>query len=84
MLVFGREISECIDITTPRGERVTIMLVRVLGDRAKIGVEAPKEFTVHRREVQRAIDERQLLSATLENVTVRVAGAGPLVPVDQE
>jgi carbon storage regulator len=51
MLVLSRKKNESIVI----GEDVMIYVVEILGDKVRIGVEAPKEVSVHRREVFDAI-----------------------------
>jgi carbon storage regulator CsrA len=56
MLVFTRHRSESFVITTPSGDKITICLVGVLGDKAKIGIDAPREYAVNRSEVQEAIE----------------------------
>lgn len=55
-LVLTRKISEEIIVTTPQGERISIMFTGWNGKRARIGVQCPKEFTVNRGELQATID----------------------------
>ena len=47
MLVLTRHVGEQIVI----GEDVRVMVVAILGDKVRLGIEAPKEVPVHRREV---------------------------------
>ena len=47
MLVLTRGVNESIVI----GDNVTVSIVSIRGDSVRIGVEAPKEIPVHRREV---------------------------------
>ena len=56
MLVLSRKIAETIVITTPDGIRITLFVVEIRGDKARIGVDAPKSFLVHRGEVQTKVD----------------------------
>ena len=56
MLVLSREVNEKIIITAPDGTQIALMLVEVRGDKARIGIKAPWTYTVHRAEVQNAID----------------------------
>jgi carbon storage regulator len=51
MLVLSRETHESIVIN----DNITVMVVEVRGDRVRLGIEAPKEVSVHRREVYDAI-----------------------------
>ena len=51
MLVLSRRKHEQIVIN----DDVTIMVVEIRGDKVRLGVEAPKEVPVHRREVYDAI-----------------------------
>jgi len=47
MLVLSRKKNECIVI----GDHVVVTVVEIRGDKVRLGIEAPKEVTVHRREV---------------------------------
>ncbi|MDP3882800.1 MAG: carbon storage regulator CsrA [Candidatus Staskawiczbacteria bacterium] len=51
MLVLSRKKNESIVIN----DDITIVVVEIRGDKVRLGVEAPKEVTVHRREVFDAI-----------------------------
>ena len=57
MLVLSRKVAEEILITSPDGTVITLMMVEVRGDKARIGIDAPRNWSVHRAEVQRAIDK---------------------------
>ncbi len=48
MLVLSRKESEKITL----GEDITITVVRVSGDRVRIGIEAPKDMIILRRELE--------------------------------
>jgi carbon storage regulator len=52
MLVLSRRPGESIVIDLGNGQRVTITHIDVKHDRARIGIEAPKEVTVDREEVR--------------------------------
>lgn len=56
MLVLSRKRDERIVITTRHGERIEVCLVEMRGDKCRIGIEAAADVTVHRAEVQSAID----------------------------
>ena len=47
MLVLTRRINESIVIN----DDVSVLVVEVRGDRVRLGIEAPKNVTVHRKEV---------------------------------
>jgi carbon storage regulator len=51
MLVLSRKKDESIVINND----ITIVVVEIRGDKVRLGVEAPKEVPVHRREVFEAI-----------------------------
>ena len=51
MLVLSRKKNESIIIN----DDITIVVVEIRGDKVRLGVEAPKEVPVHRREVYDAI-----------------------------
>lgn len=56
MLVLSRKKNETIIITCPDGTRLEFIAVEMRGDKMRIGVEAPKDYTIHRGEVQARID----------------------------
>ena len=51
MLVLSRKKNESIVIN----DNIKIVVVEIRGDKVRLGVEAPKEIPVHRREVYEAI-----------------------------
>lgn len=51
MLVLSRKRNESIIIN----DNIVITVVEIRGDKVRLGVEAPKEVPVHRREVYDAI-----------------------------
>ena len=53
MLVLTRRINESIVIN----DDVSVLVVEVRGDRVRLGIEAPKDVTVHRKEVYDVIKE---------------------------
>ncbi len=54
-LVISRKKDEMLTI----GDRITVMVIEIRGDKVRLGIEAPKEVTVHREEVYRAIRREQ-------------------------
>jgi carbon storage regulator len=73
MLVLSRKKNESIVINND----ITIVVVEIRGDKVRLGVEAPKEVPVHRREVYEAIHRNNSVSAgdsgTAEGKTARSA-----------
>jgi carbon storage regulator len=55
MLVLSRKKDEKIII----GDNITIMVVDIQGDKVRLGIDAPREVTVHREEVYQAIQKKQ-------------------------
>jgi carbon storage regulator len=51
MLVLSRKLNETIVIN----DNIVVTVVEVRGDKVRLGIEAPKEVAVHRREVYDAI-----------------------------
>lgn len=55
MLVLSRKKNETIVINND----ITIVVVEIRGDKVRLGVEAPREVSVHRREVYDAIERKK-------------------------
>jgi len=58
MLVLSRKKNESIVID----DDITIVVVEILGNKVRLGIEAPKEVPVHRREVFDAIHRNEVAS----------------------
>lgn len=56
MLVLSRNVGEKLICRTPGGDELEICIVAVRGNRVRVGIEAPTDIAVHRKEVQDAID----------------------------
>ena len=56
MLVLSRKKNESIVINND----ITIVVVEIRGDKVRLGVEAPKEVPVHRREVYDSIRRSEM------------------------
>ena len=56
MLVLSRKKNESIVINND----ITIVVVEIRGDKVRLGIEAPKEVPVHRREVYEAIKRSEM------------------------
>jgi carbon storage regulator len=59
MLVLSRQRDESIII----GDNVVVTVVDVRGDKVRLGIEAPVEISVHRREVYEAIQRENRRAA---------------------
>jgi carbon storage regulator len=55
MLVLSRKKDEKIII----GDNITVMVIEIRGDKVRLGIDAPREVTVHRQEVYEAIQREQ-------------------------
>lgn len=62
MLVLSRKKNESIVINND----ITIVVVEIRGDKVRLGVEAPKEVPVHRREVYDAIQRANAVDPTAD------------------
>ena len=62
MLVLSRNRDQSIII----GDDIVVTIVDVRGDKVRLGIEAPTEIPVHRREVYEAIQRENLRAARLE------------------
>ncbi len=69
MLVLSRKKNECIIID----DHITVTVVEIRGDKVRLGIDAPKEITVHRREVYEAIQNQH-------RARERESSPGPVMP----
>jgi carbon storage regulator len=60
MLVLSRRQDERIVI----GEQIVITIVEIRGDKVRVGIEAPRDVPVHRREVYDAIQRHNAPSSS--------------------
>jgi len=70
MLVLSRKKNESIVINND----ITIVVVEIRGDKVRLGVEAPKEVPVHRREVYDAIKRNEQLAAEGDSAEAGTTG----------
>jgi carbon storage regulator len=54
MLVLSRKKDESIIIN----DHIRVTIVEIRGDKVRLGIDAPKDVTVHRREVYEAIQNQ--------------------------
>ena len=57
MLVLSRKLSESIVIN----DDIVVTVLGVQGDRVRLGIEAPGEIPVHRKELYEKIQEQDVL-----------------------
>jgi carbon storage regulator len=70
MLVLSRKRGEQIHI----GEGVVLTVISIEGNRVRLGIEAPREVTVDRQEIQqRKIKERSLPQSQFRRFVTEVA-----------
>ncbi|MCA9071673.1 MAG: carbon storage regulator CsrA [Planctomycetaceae bacterium] len=65
MLVLSRQRDESIII----GDNIVITIVDIRGDKVRLGIQAPKEITVHRQEVYDAIKRESAQSKEADSVS---------------
>jgi carbon storage regulator len=70
MLVLSRKKNESIVINND----ITIVVVEIRGDKVRLGVEAPKEVPVHRREVYDAIRRNDSAAAEARTASTNPDG----------
>lgn len=77
MLVLSRQRDESIMI----GDNIEITIVDIRGDKVRLGIAAPNEVPVHRKEVYEAIKRENLSAAAMKpgdltNTADRAASEG--------
>ena len=70
MLVLSRQRDESIVI----GDNIVVTIVDVRGDKVRLGIEAPREISVHRREVYDAIQRENQQAAQIRPEEARRIG----------
>ncbi|HVT27589.1 MAG TPA: carbon storage regulator CsrA [Lacipirellulaceae bacterium] len=73
MLVLSRQRDESIII----GDNIVVTIVDVRGDKVRLGIEAPREVSVHRREVYEAIQRENQQASKIQVDEARQIGRAP-------
>ncbi|HWA98603.1 MAG TPA: carbon storage regulator CsrA [Pirellulales bacterium] len=76
MLVLSRQRDESIII----GDNIVITIVDIRGDKVRLGINAPTEIPVHRREVYEAIQRENLKASHLDPADARTIGKPAIRP----
>ncbi|NLX95085.1 MAG: carbon storage regulator CsrA [Rhodopirellula sp.] len=71
MLVLSRQRDESIII----GDQIVVTIVDIRGDKVRLGIDAPTEIPVHRREVYEAIQRENLRASQLAPSETQGLGA---------
>ncbi|RKY27644.1 MAG: carbon storage regulator [Planctomycetota bacterium] len=69
MLVLSRQKNETIMI----GDTIEITIVDVKGDKVRVGINAPLEIPVHRKEIYDAIKRENIEASTVETEPLAAA-----------
>jgi carbon storage regulator len=72
MLVLSRQRDESIII----GDNIVVTVVDVRGDKVRLGIDAPREVSVHRREIYEAIQRENRQAAQIGVDEARQIGRG--------
>ncbi len=69
MLVLTRKVNQSIMI----GDEIEVVVLEVRGEQVRLGIKAPRNVTVHRREIYEAIQKENLMSAQAQPEDVPTA-----------
>lgn len=72
MLVLNRTVGEKVLI----GDSIVVSIVRIQGDKVRIGIEAPSDISVHREEIH------QRILAALTRVEAQVEAERAETPIE--
>lgn len=63
MLILSRKINEAIQI----GDDIELVVISIEGDQVKLGINAPRNIEVHRKEIYLSIQEENKKAASISN-----------------
>jgi carbon storage regulator len=66
MLILTRKLGEAINI----GGEIKVIILDMKGSSVRIGVEAPRNITVHRSEIYELIHEQNRQAAMMPEITL--------------
>ncbi len=72
MLVLSRKKDESIIIN----DHIRVTIVEIRGDKVRLGIEAPKDVSVHRREIYEAIQNQLKAHEDASSAVIPENGVG--------
>ncbi len=72
MLVLSRKLNESIIIN----DNIIVTIIEVRGDKVRLGIEAPRDISVHRQEIYEAIMNQANRNAALGSSSGSESGQG--------
>jgi carbon storage regulator len=75
MLVLSRQRDESIMI----GDNIVVTIVDIRGDKVRLGINAPTEIPVHRREIYEAIQRENVRASRVQPKDTRGLGSSGVV-----
>ena len=67
MLILTRKLGESITI----GDDIRIQVLEVKGKQVRLGIEAPKKYSIHREEIYQRIQEENKLAAQQSPISLK-------------
>ena len=62
MLVLGRKLNESLMV----GDDVEIIIVEIKGDQVKLGIKAPREIKIYRKEIYEEIQAENIKASQIQ------------------
>jgi carbon storage regulator len=80
MLVLTRKSNQSIMI----GDDIEVSVLSIMGEKVRIGIQAPRDIPVFRKEVYLEIQEERAEAAATSGGTTTTSGSGLRAEVDSE
>jgi carbon storage regulator len=80
VLVLSRRVNQSIKI----GDDIEIMIIEVRGDQVRVGVNAPRDVAVHRKEVYVQIQQENLKAADASGMSDVLSTLDSFLTQDEE